>query len=247
MKPLPGCAITFCNFPGGKPPGSHLTSPSLFPIIHPRSRAWGAASLSPPSAQPGTFQPFNPTLDRLATNRTTSSLQSGRRIPMEENRKLKVYLETSFVSYLTGGPTLDAKVAADQAFTRLWWKSERDKADVFVSGYTIAECEAGDQGKSKDRLEAIKGVTPLSGDVERETALARKLIAGHALPEGETTDALHIAAAAVHGMDVMLTWNCRHLANPHTLPKTREIIRNEGLFCPEIMTPKTFLETHLES
>ena len=47
--------------------------------------------------------------------------------------RLKVYIETSFVSYLTGGPTSDAKVASDQAFTRKWWETERDKCDCFVS------------------------------------------------------------------------------------------------------------------
>ncbi len=166
---------------------------------------------------------------------------------MEEQRKLKVYLETSFVSYLTGDATLDAKVAADQAFTRLWWKEERDKTEVFVSGYTIAECEEGATEKSKERLAAIRDVAILPDNAEKEASLAQRLIDGHALPEGESTDALHIAAAAVNGMDVLLTWNCRHLANPHTLPKTKKIISEAGLFCPEIMTPKTFLEnTNLE-
>jgi len=42
--------------------------------------------------------------------------------PTNTNKRLKVYLETSFVSYLTGDATVDAKVAADQAFTRLWWR-----------------------------------------------------------------------------------------------------------------------------
>ena len=72
--------------------------------------------------------------------------------------------------------------------------------------------------------------------------LARRLVAGHALPCGETTDALHIATAAVSRMDVLLTWNCRHMANPHTLPKTVEIIELAGYRCPWIMTPRTFLD-----
>ena len=91
-------------------------------------------------------------------------------------------------------------------------------------------------------MEALKGIAVLQEDDEKVVALARKLIQGHALPNGETTDALHIAMAAVAGMDILLTWNCRHMANPHTLPITRQIIASEGLFCPAIMTPKTFLE-----
>ena len=161
---------------------------------------------------------------------------------MSEEAKLKVYLETSFVSYLTGGLTTNAKIAADQAYTRQWWESEKEKAQVFVSGYTLSECEDGNSEKSTQRLNAIRDIEVLPDKIEEVVSLARQLISGHALPEGETTDALHIATAAVNGMDILLTWNCKHMANPHTLPKTRKIISEAGFFCPAIMTPKTFIE-----
>ena len=41
------------------------------------------------------------------------------------------------------------------------------------------------------------------------------------------TDAYHIATAAFYGMDVLLTWNCRHMANEFTLPKTYGVLRDE--------------------
>lgn len=47
---------------------------------------------------------------------------------------------------------------------------------------------------------------------------------------------------ATAGMDVLLTWNCRHMVNPHTLPLTKEIVRKAGFHCPDIMTPRTFLD-----
>lgn len=59
-------------------------------------------------------------------------------------------------------------------------------------------------------------------------ALSEKLLTRHAVPASEGTDASHIATAAVYGMDVLLTWNCRHMANPATLPKTAMIIGREG-------------------
>lgn len=161
---------------------------------------------------------------------------------MENNGKLRVYLETSFVSYLTGGATPNAKIAADQAYTRYWWETERGNVDVFVSGYTISECEDGNAERSAERMAALKDAIVLPDRTEEVVALAEKLIAGHALPQGETTDALHIASAAINGMDILLTWNCRHMANPHSLPKTRQIISEAGAFCPAIMTPKTFLD-----
>ena len=156
--------------------------------------------------------------------------------------KLKVYLETSFVSYLTGGPTSDAKIASDQAFTRKWWETERGKCDCFVSPYTIDESSAGNAESVSRRMAVIRGLSVLSVDADAVDGLAARLLSGHAIPEKEFTDALHIAAAAVAGMDILLTWNCRHMANPHTLPKTRDIVTADGYTCPVIMTPKTFIE-----
>ena len=68
------------------------------------------------------------------------------------------------------------------------------------------------------------------------------MLSGEAVPEQEVTDAAHIATASVYGMDVLLTWNCRHMANPVTLPRTAMIIGSEGYNCPVIITPAEFLE-----
>jgi len=156
--------------------------------------------------------------------------------------KLKVYVETSFVCYLTGDQTVDAKIAADQAYTRQWWKDERPSCAVVASRFVFAEASVGKPDAVARRLEILKDLDFVQGDDDAVEALARQLIAGHALPEKETTDALHIAAAAMAGVDVLLTWNCRHMANPHTLPKTREILNRAGFICPQVMTPKTFLD-----
>ena len=158
------------------------------------------------------------------------------------DEKLKVYIETSFVCYLTGDATPNAKIAADQAYTRQWWNEEREACEVSVSRYVYAECEVGRADAVERRIQIIDSLSVLELDDEKVADLATKLIVGHALPEGETTDALHIAAAAVAGMDFLLTWNCKHMANPHTLPKTRFIIEDAGYRCPWIMTPKTFLD-----
>ena len=68
------------------------------------------------------------------------------------------------------------------------------------------------------------------------------MLSGEAVPEQEVTDAVHIATAAVYGMDVLLTLNCRHMANPVTLPVTASIIARAGYRCPIIITPGDFLD-----
>ena len=160
-----------------------------------------------------------------------------------KTNKLKVYDETSFVCYLTGDPTANAKIAADQAYTRQWWNIERERCDVFASKFVVGECEIGKPDAVARRKKIVRSLPRVAVDDQIVATLSSQLIAGHALPEKETTDALHIAAASVAGMDVLLTWNCRHMANLHTLPKTREIIEKAGYRCPWIMTPKAFLES----
>lgn len=156
--------------------------------------------------------------------------------------KLKVYVETSFVCYLTGDQTANAKISADQAYTRQWWGEERIACEIYGSKYVIGECAVGRADAVAKRDAVLKQISVVDIDSDKVEELAKMLIDGHALPCGETTDALHIASAAIAGMDVLLTWNCRHMANPHTLPKTIGIIERAGYRCPWIMTPKTFLD-----
>lgn len=155
---------------------------------------------------------------------------------------LKVYLESSFVSYLTGRPTTDARVAANQAYTRQWWRDERPKCLAFTSRFVVDESNDGDAERVAMRREVLANLPIVEFDEACVAELSERLLSGHAVPKGETTDALHIATASVLGADVLLTWNCRHMANPHTIPLTRQIVMTAGYICPAIMTPKTFLD-----
>ena len=68
-------------------------------------------------------------------------------------------------------------------------------------------------------------------------ALARGIIKESLLPAAATSDAVHAAAASFHGVDYLLTWNRRHLANPHLQENLRAFMAKRGLFLPEICTP----------
>jgi hypothetical protein len=54
-------------------------------------------------------------------------------------------------------------------------------------------------------------------------------------------DAIHIAIAAVHGIDYLLTWNYRHLDNAEKKPLIRSICAIAGYRCPEICTPQELM------
>ena len=155
--------------------------------------------------------------------------------------KLKIYCETSFWSYLVGGPTSDEKVARWQALTRKWWEEIAPKCEIFVSQHMFDEAADGNIEKARARLNLISRAMVVEGRSAATRILANELHSAHAVPETQNTDALHIAAAAVNGLAVLLTWNCKHLANPVTLPKTIATVIKSGYSCPIIITPEEFL------
>jgi len=52
---------------------------------------------------------------------------------------------------------------------------------------------------------------------------------------------MHISIATVHFVDYLLTWNCRHIANPEIQAQIAEYLRPQGLFLPSICTPDEIL------
>jgi len=161
-------------------------------------------------------------------------------------KRLKVYCETSFWSYLTGRPSADRKSAYWQSLTRLWWEEQSGACDVFVSQHVLKEVAEGNPELARRRIEACRGMGLADGTIPEGDVLAKKLIAAHAVPESEVADAYHIATATVHRMDVLLTWNCRHMANRFVLPKTVSIVNSAGYGCPAIVTPEDFLKEEQE-
>ena len=71
---------------------------------------------------------------------------------------------------------------------------------------------------------------------------APALVAQIPLPQKGEVDALHIAIAALHGMEYLLTWNCTHIANAILRPKIEAICRSFGYEPPTICTPQELLE-----
>ena len=165
---------------------------------------------------------------------------------MEHDGKLKVYCETSYWSYLVGGRTSDEKVARDQALSQKWWEDIAPLCEIYVSQHVAVEAEKGSPLFAQRRTAAMSGAMFLDGMIEEVRYLARVLLEVHAVPESEPTDALHIATATLYSMDVLLTWNCRHMANPIALPKTVSTISKAGYECPIIITPEEFLKRREE-
>jgi hypothetical protein len=67
------------------------------------------------------------------------------------------------------------------------------------------------------------------------------VLASGIIPTKAGTDAAHIAIAAVHGMHILMTWNCVHIANAILSKKIERICNNQGYERPVICTPEALL------
>ena len=154
--------------------------------------------------------------------------------------KPHVYLETSVISYLAARPNRDLIVAAHQQVTHEWWTSRRADFRLVTSRYVFEESSQGDPTAAQERLAYLQ-LCPALTDTPAVEALARKLVARGALPPKAFLDALHVAAAAVAGVEYLLTWNCKHIANVEILPLIESVCRSEKLSSPRISTPLELL------
>ncbi len=147
-----------------------------------------------------------------------------------------VYIETTVVSYLVANPSQDRILAAHQEITREWWREERVHYRCVTSEEVIREASLGDPIMSTRRVEVLAELPVLQTD-DAVRLLAKELQREQLLPQTMFSDALHAAVASLHNLDYLLTWNCRHLANPHLQKKLRAFMARRGLTLPEICTP----------
>ena len=155
--------------------------------------------------------------------------------------RLKAYIETSIVSYLTAKPSKDVRVSANRETTLDWWETRRYDFDLFISELVVVEIAQGDVEAAGRRRKVIEGMAELEA-TEEVRALGKALISKGPIPPQAEVDAYHIAIAAVNGMDYLLTWNCAHIANAAMRPQIESVCRDHGYEPPIICTPQELME-----
>jgi predicted nucleic acid-binding protein len=149
--------------------------------------------------------------------------------------KPSVYFETTVVGHIAARQQSEIIVAARQLSSCRRWAG-RDKYRIFVSQVVIDECSAGDATAASERLDLLADKEVLAITAEAKS-LASELMLRHGIPHSEPRDALHISLAAVHGIDYLLTWNFRHIANAETRATIEQICRDCGYRPPSICSP----------
>ncbi|MGA2067361.1 MAG: type II toxin-antitoxin system VapC family toxin [Thermoguttaceae bacterium] len=155
--------------------------------------------------------------------------------------KERVYVENTFVSYLTARPSRDLIVAGHQQITHDWWDTRRVDYELCVSQLVLQEAGGGDSQAAQERLAVLAPMAVLEIK-EGALELAEALVQAGAVPAKAGNDALHIAIAAIHRIPYLVTWNCRHMANAVMRQQIESVCAAKGFKAPIICTPEEMME-----
>ena len=151
-----------------------------------------------------------------------------------------VYIETSIVSHATAWPSPVPATAVLQQQAKRWMDEQRSLYDVVTSQLVIDEASMGDPDAAARRLAMLDGIPVLAVNPDADN-VADEIVGRSMMPASARIDALHIATAALAGVEYLLTENCTHIANAHELPRVYRLLDELGLSGMLICTPIEFL------
>lgn len=153
--------------------------------------------------------------------------------------KPRVYIETTIPSFFHTLRT-DAESVARMHWTRQWWSEYAPQFELLTSPAVILELQRGSTEKTTERLKLVSDLRLLEINDAVERIVAA-YIDRRVMPNDPGGDALHLAIASYYRLDVLLTWNCRHLANPNKIQSIRVVNGELGLPMPLLTTPLNYV------
>ena len=156
-----------------------------------------------------------------------------------------IYVETSVPSFYFD-TRRRAEMQARRQWTRRWWNTPKFDTDLVVGFPVLAELDHAPSPKREQALALIRPLEVLPPDPEIDEIVAVYL-AHKVMPVEALGDAHHLALASYHHCDMLVTWNCKHIANANKLPHIRRVNALLGLETPTLATPLELLENDDES
>ena len=152
---------------------------------------------------------------------------------------LKVYVETSVIgAYFEERD--DVVSAAQRHWSRLWWDEIKNEYDVVVSEAVINELANPNYPYSQNAVALVEDTQQVEL-VSEIYDIINIYVTRKLMPRDILGDALHLALTSYHKCDYLLTWNCRHLANPNKFQHIRIVNTALGLYVPVITTPNQLI------
>ena len=98
----------------------------------------------------------------------------------------------------------------------------------------------GNADLARKRLYSIRNFQVLAIE-DKATKLAEQLLEKKAIPHKCPEDALHIAVATVNNLDIIVTWNFKHINNPFMIKNIQRVIKEAGYNPPIICSPEEII------
>ena len=146
-----------------------------------------------------------------------------------------VYIGTTIPSFYFDERRTPEAIAW-QHITRLWWDRFRREYRLVTSSFVIDELEEAPRPKRDLALALMATIDTLALPAGLENVIAA-YIDHRLVPHDAAGDAVHLAMASMHGIDFLLTWNIRHLANANKFRHLGIVNGRLGLSVPTITTP----------
>ena len=146
-------------------------------------------------------------------------------------KKLRIYLDTSVINFVFAEDAPDFMHATIEFF-----EDHSVFYDLYASNIVLLEIERTSDPEHRQRLHMVLAehdVSILPDDHADEVHdLAERYIEKGIIPKSKIEDAMHVAYATVHEMDVLLSWNFRQLANLKTEANVVAVNVEEGYWHP---------------
>jgi predicted nucleic acid-binding protein len=157
-----------------------------------------------------------------------------------------IYVETTIPSFYTEN-RIGVDIEARRNWTREWWDKPKSDQRLVTSAVVFDELERiPDAARRTESLALIRSLDLL--EFTEEIAEIADVYVHHKLmPVEATGDADHLALASFYNCDMLVTWNCRHLANANKADHIRRVNALLGLRTPMLVTPLELLEKNDET
>ena len=154
-------------------------------------------------------------------------------------RRLKVYLDTSVISYLDQQDAPE-KMRETQ---KVWKRLQSSRYEIYISDLVVEELDRCKENKRKILLAYLEQIDYHKVPITSATiTLAERFIDFGILKKKSYDDCNHIAAAILSECDIILSWNLKHTVNVKTIRGVRSITLLEGHKDLLIYPPTILLE-----
>ena len=154
-------------------------------------------------------------------------------------KKISLYLDTSVLNFYFAKDSPDEMQVTKELFVEI----KRGEYEAFISATVLEEISKASDAKKRKLLNLVREYKLTILKINEETEeLAGKYIKSKIIPKRFEEDAIHIAAAVVNNLDVIISWNFKHIVKLKTKLAVNEISRQEGYKEIEIYSPKEVIK-----